>query len=162
MWNITFKNCESLSCTSETFTVLYINYQFSCSVVSNSLKPQGLQYSRLPCPSPTPGAYSNSCPSESVMPSNHQILCHPLLLLPSVFPSIRGFSSESTRHITWPIIGVSASASVLPVKIQDWYPLGLTCPCSPRDSRVFSNTTVQKHQFFGAQPSSQFNSHIHT
>ena len=99
---------------------------------------------------------------ESVMPSNYLILCHPLLLLPSVFPSIRGFSSESTRHITWPIIGVSASASVLPVKIQDWYPLGLTCPCSPRDSRVFSNTTVQNHQFCSTQPSLWSKYHIHT
>ena len=151
MWNITFKNCESLSCTSETFTVLYINYQFSCSVMSNSLKPQGLQYSRLPCPSPTPGAYSNSCPSESVMPSNHQILCHPLLLLPSVFPSIRGFPNKSTLGIRCQ--SIAASAPVLPMNIQDWFPLGLTDFISllcKGLSRVFSNTTVQKHQFFSA------------
>jgi len=70
---------------------------FSRSVVSDSLRPHGLQHARLPCPSPFPGACSNS-----VMPFNHLILCHPLLLLPSVFPSIRVFSSESTLCIRWP------------------------------------------------------------
>ena len=75
--------------------------QFSRSAVSNSLQPHGLQHARLPCPSPTPGAYSNSS-IESVMPTNHLILCHPLLLLPSIFPSIRVFSSESVLRIRWP------------------------------------------------------------
>ena len=70
---------------------------------------------------------------ESVMPSNHFILCHPLLLLPSIFPIIRVFSNESVLHIRWPSTGVSASASVLPTNVQDWFPLGWT-PCSPRDS----------------------------
>ena len=100
---------------------------------------------------------------ESVISSSHLILCHPLLLLPLIPLSIRVFSNESVLCIRWP---KSALASVLPVNIQDWlisfridwfYLLvvqGL--------SRVFSNTTVQKHQFFGAQPSSQSNSHIHT
>ena len=68
--------------------------------MSNSLQPHGLQQARLPCPSPTPGACSDSCPS--VMPSNHLILCHPLLLLPSIFPSIGVFSNESVLHIRWP------------------------------------------------------------
>ena len=63
---------------------------------------------------------------ELLMPSNHLILCHPLLLLPSIFPSIKDFSNESALHIRWPIIGASASASVLPMNIQDWFPLGLT------------------------------------
>ena len=77
--------------------------QFSHSVVSNSLQPHGLQHTRPPCPSPTPGVYSNSCPLiESVMPSNHLILCHLLLLLPSIFPSIRVFPNESAFHIRWP------------------------------------------------------------
>ena len=78
--------------------------QFSCSVVSNSLRPHGLQQASLPCPSPAPGVYSNSCPSvmPSVMPSNHLILCHPLLLLPSIFPSIRVFSDESVLRTRWP------------------------------------------------------------
>ena len=75
--------------------------QFSHSVMSNSLYPEGLQHARLPCPSSAPRVYSNSCP-ESVMPSNHLILCHPLLLPPSVFPSIRVFSNESVLCIRWP------------------------------------------------------------
>ena len=102
---------------------------------------------------------------ESVMPCSHLTLCHPLLLLPSIPPSIRVFSNEST--FTWggQSIGVSASASVLPKNTQDWSPLGWTGWISLQSkglSRVFSNTTVQKHQFFSAQPSSQSNSHIHT
>ena len=75
--------------------------QFSCSVVSNSLRLQGLQHARPPCPSPTPRAYSNSS-IESVMPFNHLILCHPLLLLPSIFPNIRVSSNESVLRIRWP------------------------------------------------------------
>ena len=74
--------------------------QFSCSVVSQSLQLHGLQHIRPPCPSPTPRAYSNSYPS--VMPSNHLILCRPLLLLPSIFPSIKVFSNESVLCIRWP------------------------------------------------------------
>ena len=76
--------------------------QFSLSFVSDYLKPHELQHARPPCPSPTPGVYSNSCPSSWVMPSNHLILCRPLLLLPSIFPSIRVFSNESALHIRWP------------------------------------------------------------
>ena len=99
------------------------------------------------------------------MPSNHLIFCRPLLLQPSIFPSIRVFSNESVLCIKWPSIGISASASVLPMNIQDWSPLGLTGLISLQSkglSRVFSNTTVQTHQFFGAQPSLWSNSHIHT
>ena len=77
----------------------FSSVQFSCSVVSGSLQPHGLQDTRLPCPSPTPGVYSNSCP---VMPSNHLILRRPLLLPPSIFPSITVFSKESALHIRWP------------------------------------------------------------
>ena len=79
----------------------FSSVQFSCSVMSDSLHPHGLQHARLPCLSPTPRAYSNSCP-ESVMPSNPLIISHPLLLLPSVLPSIRGFSNESILCIRWP------------------------------------------------------------
>ena len=75
---------------------------FSHSAVSNSLRPHELQHARLPCPSPSPGAYSNSYPLNPVMPSNHLILCHPLLLLPSILPGIRVFSNESPLHIRWP------------------------------------------------------------
>ena len=74
---------------------------FSCSVVSNSLLPHGLQHARFPCPSPSPRACSNLS-TESVMPSNHLILCHPLVFLPSIFPSIRIFSNELALHIRWP------------------------------------------------------------
>ena len=103
---------------------------------------------------------------ESVMPSNHLVLCHPLLLLPSVFPGIRVFPNESSLCIRWPkSIGVSALASVLPVNFQDWFPLGLTGWISLQAQgllTVFSNTTVQKHQFFGTQPFLLPRSHILT
>ena len=102
---------------------------------------------------------------ESVMPSNHLILCCPLLLLPSVFPSIGVFSNESVLCISGQNIGVSGSTSGLPMNTQDWSPLGWTGWISLQSkglSRVFSNTTVRKHQFFGAQLSSQSNSRIHT
>ena len=75
---------------------------FSYSVVSDSLRPHGLQHARLPCPSPTPGACLKLMTIDLVMPSNHLILCHPLLLLPSIFPSIKVFSSESVLPIRWP------------------------------------------------------------
>ena len=102
---------------------------------------------------------------ESVMPSNLLFLYYPLLLLPSIFPSIRIFSNESVLPIRWPKYWVSASASVLPVNIHDWFPLGLTdliFLLFKGLSRVFSNTTVQKHQcFFSTQLSLWSNSHIH-
>ena len=85
----------------KSFTELFSSVQFSHSVVSDSLRLHRLQHARLPCPSPTPGACSNSS-LESVMPSNHLILCHPLLLLPFIFPSIRVFSKESVLRIRWP------------------------------------------------------------
>ena len=134
-------------------------YQFSLSVMSDSLWPHGLQHARPPCPSPTPGDYSNSCPLNQ--PS------HPLslLLLPSIFPSIRVFSNESVLASGNQSIGASASASVFPMNIQDWFPLGWTGWMSLQSkglSRDFSNTTVQKHQFFISQPSLWSNSHIHT
>ena len=91
---------------------------------------------------------------ESVIPSSHLILCRPLLLLPSIFPSIRVFFNESALFIRRPSTGVSASPSVLPMNIQDWFPfrcIGWISLQSKGLSRVFSNTTVQKHQFFSAQ-----------
>ena len=93
-------------------------------------------------------------PIESVMPSNHLILCYPLLILPAVFPRIRVFCNESVLHIRWPKYWGFSSASVLPINIQDWFSLGWTGLISLQSkglSRVFSDTTVQKHQFFGAQ-----------
>ena len=138
--------------------------QFSCSVVSDSLRPHELQHARPPCPSPTPGVHSNSCPSSW--------WCHP-----AISSSVDPFSScpqslpasgffQMSQLFTWgsQSIGVSASASVLPVNTQDWSSewTGWISLESKGLSRVFFNTTVQKHQFFGAQPSSQSNSHIHT
>ena len=135
--------------------------QFSHSVVSNSVIPWTVarQASLEP-----PGAYTNSCPSRWWCHPTI-ILCCPLLLLPSIFPSIRAFSSELILHIRWPRYWNFSSASVFPMNIQDWFPSGWTGWISLQSkglSRVFSNTTVQKHQFFGTQLSSQSNSHIHT
>ena len=108
--------------------------------------------------------------TELVMPSSHLILCHPLLLLPPIPPSIRVFSNESTLRIKWPkywsfSFSFSWNWSVLLMNTQDWFPLEWTGWISLQSkglSRVFSNTTVQKHQFFGSQLSSESNSHIHT
>ena len=139
--------------------------QFSRSVMSESLWPHELQHSRLPCPSPTLGVYPNSCPlirwrhpaiSFSVVPFSS---CPQSLPASGFFPMSQLFSSGGQS------IGVSASASVLPMNTQDWSPLEWTGWISLQSkglSRVFSNTTVQKHQFFGAQISSASNSHIHT
>ena len=102
---------------------------------------------------------------ESVMPSNHLFLCHPHLFLPSIFPKIRVFSNKSVLHIRWPKYW-SFNFSISPsVNIQDWFPLWLTGFISLQStgvSRVFFNITVQKHQFFSAQPSLWSNSHTHT
>ena len=127
-------------------------------VMSDSLWLHELQHTRPPCPSPSPGVHSNLRPSSR--------WCHPpshppssLLLLPPIPPSIRVFSNESTLHMRWPL------ASVLPKNTQDWSPSEWTGWISLQSkglSRVFSNTTVQNHQFFGAQFSSQSNSRIHT
>ena len=142
----------------------FSSVEFSHSVVSDSLRPLESQHARPPCPSPTPGVHSNSCPSSQ--------WCHPAISssvvpfssCPQIPPSIRVFSSESTLHMRWPNIGVSASTSVLPMNTQDWSLewTGWISLQSKGLSRVFSNTTVQKDQFFGAQLSSQSNSHIHT
>ena len=132
--------------------------------MSDSLLSHGLQHTRPPCPSPTPGVYSNSCPLiESVMPSNHLILCHPFLLPPSSFPASGSF--PMSQFFTSGGQSIEASASVLPMYIQDWFPLGLAGLISLLSkglSRVLSSTTVQKHQFVGAQLSLWSNSHIHT
>ena len=127
--------------------------QFSRSVMSNSLQPRGLQHARLPCPSPTPGAYSLMSIA-SVMPSNHLILCRPLLFPPSVFSSIRVFSTESALCIRWPKYW-SFSFSISPSNeysgLISFMKTGWISLQSRGLSGVFSNTTVQKHQFFGAQ-----------
>ena len=115
--------------------------------MSNSLQPHGLQHARLPCLSPTPRACSNSCP-----PSSHLILCHPLLLLPSVFPSIRVFSSESDLLIKWPkywSFSFCISPSEKHSRLISLGLTGLISLLSKGHSRVFFKTTVEKRQFFG-------------
>ena len=100
-----------------------------------------------------------------VIPSNHLILCHPLFLLPSTFPSIRVFPNESALHIRWPKYWSFSSASVLPMNIQGLFSLGLTGLISLLSKgllRVPYSTTIQKHHFFSAQPSLWSNSHVHT
>ena len=138
--------------------------QFSCPVMSNSLWPHGLQHARPPCPSPTPGACSNSCPLSW--------WCHPIIsssVVPfsswhQAFPASGSFPLSQLFTSGGQSTGVSVSASVLPMNIQDWFPLGLTGWISLQSkglSRVFSNTIVQKHQFFSAQLSLWSNSHNH-
>ena len=138
---------------------------FSLSVMSDSLQHHGLQHIRPPCPSLSPGARSNSCPlswwyhptiSSSVVPSPS---CLQYFQASRSFPVSHLFASGGQS------IGASVSPSVLPMNIQDWFPLGLTSLISLQSkglSRVFSNTTVQKHQFFGVQTSLWSNSQIHT
>ena len=137
---------------SYTYILPSTSVQFTGSVVSDSLPPRGLQHARLPCLSPTPGACSNSCLLSRW--SNHLTLCNLLILLPSIFPASGSFSMSQLFASGGQNIGVSASSSVLPMNIQDWFPIGLISLQSKELSRVFSNTTVQKHQFFGTQLSS--------
>ena len=144
--------------------LLYDQFSSVHSVMSDSLWPYGLQHGRLPCPSPTPGACSNSCPSSWW---RHPVISSSFVPFSSCLQSfpVGVFSNESVLHIRWPKYSASASASVLPMNIQDGFPLGLTGWISLQSkwlSRVFSNTTVQKHQFFGAQLSLWSNSHIYT
>ena len=143
----------------------FSSVQFGLSVMSDSLQPHGLQHARPPCPSPTPKVYSNSRPwsqwchptiSSSVVPFSSRL---------QAFPASGSFQMSQLFTSGGQSIGVSASTSVLPMNIQDWSPLGWTGWISLQSkglSRVFSNTTVQKHQFFGVQLCSQSNSHIHT
>ena len=139
--------------------------QFSRSVMSNSLWPHESQHTRPPCPSQTPRVHPNPCPFSQ--------WCHPAISSPvSPFSSwLQSLPASGSypvsQHFSWDgqSTWVSALASVLPMNIQDWSPLGWTGWISLQSkglSRVFSNATVQKHQFFSAQLSSQSNSHIHT
>ena len=115
------------SCYTHLETFVYVNHvsvQFSRSVVSDSLRPHEMQHTRPSCPSPTPGVHPNPCPLSQVMPSNHLILCHPLLLQPSIFPSIRVFSNELALRIRWPKYW-SFSFSICPSTIT-WVSLILT------------------------------------
>ena len=144
---------------------IYGSVQFSCSVVSDSLRPHESQHSRPLCPSSTPGVHSNSCPSSQ--------WCHPAISssvvpfssCPQSLPASGSFQWVYSSHEVAKILEFQASASGLPMNTQDWSPLEWTGWISLQSkglSRVFSNTTVQKHQFFCVLLSSQSNSHIHT
>ena len=148
MWDTHFKKLYIFKRT------LTYSVQFSHSVVSNSLRPHELQHARPPCPSPTPRVHPNPCPlcqwcyptiSSSVVPFSS---------CPQSFPASGSFLMSQLSASGGQSIGISASTSVLPVNTQDWSPLGWTGCISLQSkglSRVFSNITVQKHQFFSAQ-----------
>ena len=156
--------------SSSSFRYSYLNFidvslQFSHSVMSNSLRPHEPQHARPPCPSPTPGVHPNPCPLSQ--------WCHPTISSSIVLFSScsQSFPASGSFQISQPFasggqsIGVSASTSGLPMNTQDWSPLGWTGWISLQSkglSRIFFNTTVQKHQYFGTQPSSQSSSHIYT
>ena len=155
---------ESMSSSGAGVDTCVGSAQFSRSVVSDSLWPHESQHTRPLCPSPTPRVYPNPCPSSQ--------WCHPAFSssvvpfsCPQSFPALGSFLMSQLFAWGGQSIGVSASASVLPMNTQDWSPLGWTGWISLQSkglSRVFFNTTVQKHHFFGAQLSSPSNSHIHT
>ena len=128
--------------------------QFSCSVMFNSLGPHGLQHARLSCPSPTPRACSNSCPSSQWRHPTISFSVIPFSSCLQSFPASGSFLISQFFSSGGQSIGVSRSALVLPMKIQDWFPLGSTGWISLQSkvlSRVLCNTIVQNHQFFGAQ-----------
>ena len=139
--------------------------QFSCSVVSDSLQPPEPQHARPPCPSPTPRVHPNPCPLSRWCHPTISSSVVPFSSCPQSFPASGSFPMSQPFTSGGQNIGVSASASVFPMNTQDWFPLGRTGCISLQSKglpRVFSNTTVQMHQFFGTQLSSQSNSHIHT
>ena len=128
--------------------------QFSCSVVSDSFQLHTVQHARPSCPSPTPRVYSNSCPSSRWCHPTISSSVVPFSSCPQFFPASGSFPMSQLFASGGQSIGVSASTSVLPINTQDWSPLGWTGWISLQSkglSRVFSNTTVQKHKFFGAQ-----------
>ena len=129
---------------------------FTCQVVSNSLRPHKLQHTRLPCPSLSPRVFSNSCPLSQWCHPTISSSIAPFSFFPQSFPASESFPMSQLFASGDQSIGISASTSVLPMNIQDWFPLGWTGLISLKSkglSRVFSRITVQKHQFFGSQPS---------
>ena len=162
---VLIQNTIILNNKNHSFFLFPFSVQFSRSVVSDSLWPHESQHARPPCPSPTPRVHPNPCALSR--------WCHPAIsssvipfsTCPQSLPASGSF--PTSQHFAWggQSIGISASASVLPMNTQDWSPLGWTGWISLQSkglSRVFSNTTVQKHQFFSIQLFSQSNSHIHT
>ena len=147
------------------YSYLEPSVQFSRSVVSNSLWPHELEHARPPCPSPTPRVHSNSFPSSQWCHPAISSSVVPFFSCPQSLPAAESFPMSQLFAWGGHSTGVSALASFLQMNTQGWSPLewtGWISLWSKGLSRVFSNTTVQKHQFFGAQLSSQSNSHIHT
>ena len=143
----------------------FSSVQFSHSVVSYSLWPNETQHARPPCPSPTPGAYSNSWPLSRWCHPTISFSVIPFSSCPQSFPTSGSFQISQLFTSGSQNIGVSASTSVLPMNAQEWFPLGWTGWISWQSqglSRVFFNTTAQMHQFFGTQLSLESNSHNHT
>ena len=139
--------------------------QYSCSVVSDSLRPHESQHARPPCPSPTPEVYPNSCPLSRWCHPTISSSVVPFSSYPQSLPASESFPMSQLFPWGGQSTRVSALASFLPKKSQGWSPSEWTAWISLQSkglSRVFSNTAVQKHRFFSAQLSSQSNSHIHT
>ena len=140
--------------TTSLSLVQFNSVQFTPSVVSDSLWPHELQHTRPPCPSPAPGVYPNPCPSSRWCRPTISSSIVPFSSCPQSFPAPGSFPMSQFFTSGGQTIGVSASTSVLPMNTQEWSPLGWTGWISLQSkgfSRVFSNTTVQKHQFFGVQ-----------
>ena len=154
------------------YVVVWIVAVAQSHITSSSLQPHGMQYAWLSCPlpgfpvpSPSPGVYSNSCPLSQCCHPTISSFVSPFSSCLQSFPALGSFSMNQFFASDGQSIGASASASVLPVSIQGWFPLGLTGLISLQSkglSRVFSSITVWKHHFFGAQPSLWSNSHIST
>ena len=148
-----------------TFHYIIDSVQFSYSVVSNSLRPHGTQHARPPCPSPIPRVYPNSCPLSQWCHPTISSSVIPLSSCPQSFPASGSFQMSQLFPSGGQRIGVSASTSVLPMNTEDWFPLRWTGWISLQSngfSKVFSNTTVQKHQFFGTWLSLESNSPMNT
>ena len=159
MWLLSTLASPHLGCVSQK------KFFFSCSIVSNSLQPHGLQHARFPCPSLSPRVSSDSCPLRQWCHPTISSSVIPISSCPQSFPASGSFS------ISWPFTsggqstGASSSASVLSMNVQEWFPLGLTGLISLQFkglSRVFFSTAVWNPQFFGTQPSLRSNSHIYT
>ena len=156
---------ESLGLQGDPISPRDDSVQFSGSVVSDSLRPHESQHARPPCPSPTPGVHSDSRLSSQWCPQTISSSVIPFSSCLQSLPASGSFQMSQLFESGGQSIGVLASTSIFPMDTQGWSPLGWTGWISLQSkglSRVFSNTTIQKHQFFGTQLSSQSNSHIHT
>ena len=158
-WEVGFFHFGSCSLTGRSPLVMQFPWcswsvQFSCSIMSESLWPHELQHARPPCPSPTPRVHPNPCPLSQWCHLTISSSVIPFSFCPQSFPASGSFQMSQLFASGGQSIGVSGSTSVLPMNTQDWSPLGWTGWISLESkglSRVFSNTTVQKHQFFGTQ-----------